>query len=110
MRVLIVGGTQYFGKLIVRRLLARGDQLTLFSRGRTRPEFWDAVETVVGDRKEHGAFEAAFAAREFDAVIDQHAYTKEDVESAIRAFTGRVGRYVFTSTISVYHDGYLDFH
>lgn len=110
MRVLIIGGTKYFGKLIVRRLLARGDQVALFTRGRTRPEFWDEVETILGDRKEHAAFEAAMAGREFDAVIDQHGYTKEDQESALRAFAGRTKHYVFTSTISVYHDGYVDFH
>jgi nucleoside-diphosphate-sugar epimerase len=110
MRVLIIGGTKYFGKGIVRRLLDRGDQVTLFTRGNTRPEFWDRVEPIVGDRKEHAAFEGVMAGREFDAVIDQQAYTRGDMESALRAFGNRVGHYVFTSTISVYHDGYLDFH
>jgi len=110
MRVLVIGGTKYFGKLNARRLLERGDQVTLFTRGRTRPEFWNEVETILGDRKEHAAFEAAMAGREFDAVIDQQGYTKEDQESALRAFTGRTRHYVFTSTISVYHDDYIDFH
>lgn len=110
MRVLIIGGTKYFGKLIVRRLLARGDEVTLFTRGNTRPEFWDQVTAIVGDRKEHAAFEVAMAGQYFDAVIDQQAYTREDMESTLRAFHGRVDHYVFTSTISVYHDGYLDFH
>jgi len=110
MHVLLIGGTKYFGKLIARRLLARGDRVTLFTRGNTRPEFWDEVEKILGDRKEHAAFEGEMVGREFDAVIDQQAYTKEDQESAIRAFAGRVGRYVLTSTISVYYDGYIDFH
>jgi nucleoside-diphosphate-sugar epimerase len=110
MRVLIIGGTKYFGKLIVRRLLERGDQVTLYTRGNTRPEFWNQVESLLGDRRDHAAFETAVANRSFDAVIDQHAYTREDQESALRAFDGRVGRYLLTSTISVYHDGYLDFH
>jgi nucleoside-diphosphate-sugar epimerase len=109
MHVLVIGGTKYFGKLIVRRLLARGDRVTLFTRGNTRPEFWDQVETVLGDRKDHAAFETAMAGREFDAVIDQQSYTREDQESVLRAFEERVGRYVLTSTISVYHDGYIDF-
>ena len=53
MRVLIVGGTKYFGKLIVRRLLARGDQVTLFTRGKTRP-----------DREVHGASQPDLKAEE----------------------------------------------
>jgi nucleoside-diphosphate-sugar epimerase len=110
MQVLVIGGTKYFGKLIVRRLLARGDRVTLFTRGNTRPEFWDQVEPILGDRKDHAAFEAALAGRTFDAVIDQQAYTKEDQKSAVRALAGRVGHYVLTSTISVYYDGYIDFH
>ncbi len=110
MHVLIIGGTKYFGKLVVRRLLERGDRVTLFTRGNTRPEFWDEVEVLLGDRKEHAAFEALVRARTFDAVIDQQSYTREDQETAVRAFSGRVGRYVLTSTISVYHDGYIDFH
>jgi nucleoside-diphosphate-sugar epimerase len=110
MRVLIIGGTKYFGKIIARRLLERGDHVTLFTRGNTRPEFWDQVEAVLGDRKEYAAFEREMAGRTIDAVIDQQAYTREDQESAVRAFHGRVGRYLLTSTISVYYDGYIDFH
>jgi nucleoside-diphosphate-sugar epimerase len=35
-------------------------------------------------------------------VIDMVAFVPEDVESAIRAFEGRVGQYVFCSTVDVY--------
>ena len=39
MHVLVVGGTGLIGSAITRQLLARGDQITLFTRGRTPARF-----------------------------------------------------------------------
>ena len=50
MKVLVIGGTLYFGKVIVRKLLERGDEVTIFSRGNTRPDFWDDVDHIQGER------------------------------------------------------------
>jgi nucleoside-diphosphate-sugar epimerase len=107
--VLVIGGTRYFGRILVRRLLARGDRVTLYTRGNTRPEFWDEVDHILGDRKDVDALRAHLAGRAFDAVIDQQAYRREDVEAVTKALGDRVGRYVFTSTGSVYQEGYVDF-
>lgn len=109
MRALVIGGTQYFGRSLVRRLLARGDNVTLYTRGKSRPEFWDQVEHILGDRTDRAAFRTNLAGREFDLVFDQQAYHREDVQAAAEALKGRVGRYVFTSTGSTYHEGYVDF-
>lgn len=109
MRVLIIGGTLYFGRSLARRVLERGDQITLYTRGNTRPEFWDEVDHILGDRTDREAFRANLARREFDVVFDQQAYHREDVEAAVEALDGRVGRYVVTSTGSTYHEGYVDF-
>lgn len=38
----------------------------------------------------------------FDCVIDMIAYRPEQVESAIRAFSGRTAQYIFCSTVDVY--------
>ncbi len=105
MRILVIGGTQFFGKLIVEQFLARSDQVTIFSRGRRRAEFWDAVEHIPGDRNDHTAFVRTLQQRSFDAVIDNIAFERKDVEAAIRAFAGRVGRYVLTTSGSVYATG-----
>lgn len=109
MNILIIGGTRYMGRMAVELLLERGDTVTVFSRGNTKPDWWDRVDHILGDRDERAGFKAKLEGKRFDAVIDMHAYRKEDVESAIETFRGNVGRYVMISTGSVYHDGKLDF-
>ena len=97
------------GKITVQLLLNRGDEVTVFSRGTSRPEWWDRVEHIPGDRENREDFEAKLKGKQFDAVIDSQAYKKEDVESAIAAFRGNIGRYLLVSTGSVYLEGAVDF-
>jgi nucleoside-diphosphate-sugar epimerase len=106
--ILVIGGTQFFGREIVRLFLEHGDNVTVYSRGRRKPEWAQPVEHVQGDRTDHAGFVAAFRPRSFDVVIDNIAYTAADVEAAVAAFAGRVGRYVLTSTGSVYAGPRLD--
>ena len=109
MDVLIIGGTRYMGRIVVQRLLERGDKVTIFSRGTTQPEWWHQIEHIQGDREDRADFAAKLKGKSFDAVIDTQAYRKEDVESAIGAFDGNVGHYVIVSTGSVYLEGAVDF-
>lgn len=108
--VLVIGGTRYMGRIAVERMLARGDQVTVFSRGNTRPDWWERITHIAGDRKDPAEFAAKLQGRAFDAVLDMQAYRKEDVETAIQTFRGNVGRYLMVSTGSVYGDGKLDFN
>ena len=109
MNILIIGGTRYMGKIMVERLLARGDRVTVFSRGVAQPEWWDQVSHIQGDRNDRRDFAAKLKGVSFDAVIDTQAYQKEDVECAVKAIQGKVGRYLLLSTSSVYLEGMVDF-
>ena len=117
MKVLIIGGTGYMGKITVEGLLDRGDDVTVFSRGTTRPHWWERVRHIQGDRNEYADFRAKLRGESFDAVIDTQAYGKDDVASAVETFRGmvgragstRVGRYLMVSTGSVYLEGAVDF-
>jgi nucleoside-diphosphate-sugar epimerase len=104
MNVLVIGGTAFFGKHCVEALLARGDQVTIFSRGTRRPPFWPRVAHVAGDRTDRTAFVSALRGRPFDAVVDNIAFVRVDVEAAIAAFQGCIGHYLLTSSGSVYPD------
>ena len=102
MDVLVIGGTRFFGKVIVRKLLERGDRVTVYSRGNARPDFWDDVAHIQGDRTQHDDFVEKLRRKTFDAVIDNVAFKVEDARAVVKAFGGRTGRYVVASTLSVY--------
>ncbi len=50
MNILVIGGTRYMGRIMVQRLLEQGDEITVFSRGISRPMWWDHVQHIQGDR------------------------------------------------------------
>ena len=102
MHVLIIGGTKYFGKVIVRKLLARGDSVTLYTRGASRPDYWGQVSHIQGDRTDHDDFAAKLRGKTFDAVIDNVAYNVDDARAAASVLKGRTGKYLTTSTVSIY--------
>jgi nucleoside-diphosphate-sugar epimerase len=104
MNVLFIGGTGLISTAIARQLLERGDHVTLFNRGKSenRLPADAAVDVIHGDRKDYGAFEAQFADKHYDVVVDMVAFHPDDTASAIRAFTGRCGQFLHCSTVCVY--------
>ncbi|MGW0147977.1 NAD-dependent epimerase/dehydratase family protein [Streptomyces sp. NPDC003333] len=99
-RVCVIGGSRYFGKLLVQRLKAEGHEVTVVNRGSSSPP--DGVEHLVVDRDDEQALTAALASHSFDVVVDQVCYTPVQAAIAVRVFRGRTQRYVMTSTIEVY--------
>lgn len=103
MKVLIIGGTGLISTSITTQLLKRGDEVTLFNRGKSEARIPAGAKTLIGDRKQYAAFEAQMAeAGHFDAVIDMVGFAPEDAESAVRAFRGRTGHFIFCSTVCTY--------
>jgi 2'-hydroxyisoflavone reductase len=102
MRVLILGGTRFLGRHTAAAALAQGHDVTLFNRGRLNPDLFPEVERLTGDRD--GGLDALGGTREWDAVIDTSGYTPRVVRQSARLLAGRVGLYVFVSSVSVYAD------
>jgi 2'-hydroxyisoflavone reductase len=100
MRTLVLGGTAFVGRAIVDDLLARGHEVTLFSRGRTGAELFPDLEKRRGDR-ETGDY-ASLADGRWDSVVDVTAYVPRHVGQVLDALDGRFGRYLLISTGSVY--------
>ncbi len=103
MKTLIIGGTGNISTGIVRLLLERGEDVTLYNRGKTEVAFAGDYKTIIGDRTDYAAFEAQMAAAgTFDCVIDMIGFEVEEAHSIVRAFSGRAGRFIFCSTVDVY--------
>ena len=102
MRILVIGGTRFFGYRIVKRLLAEGHDVTLFNRGRTPDDLGDRVRRIKGDRNDRRDFRQKLEKEKFDAVVDMIAFVAEDSRSAVEAFSGKAGHFFHISTGSVY--------
>lgn len=108
MKVLVLGGTRFFGKKLVHLLVQEGHEVFVFSRGQTRVDFPDSVKRLTGDRTDYQSLKAAVDGLKFDVVIDQVCMTAHDAEIAIQIFKDKTPRYVVTSTLAVY--GWGDRH
>lgn len=101
LRILILGGTGFLGPELVLAARARGHALTLFNRGKTRPDLFPEVEKLRGDRD--GKLDA-LRGRSWDAVLDTSGYLPRVVGASAALLAPRVGHYLFVSSISVYAD------
>ena len=99
MKLLILGGTRFLGRHVAEQALAAGDELTLLHRGRTGNELFPQARHLLADRD---ADLSALDGGAWDAVIDTCGYVPRQVRSAAEALRGRVGTYLFVSSISVY--------
>lgn len=101
--VLVIGGTRFFGRLLVARLLDAGHRVAIATRGQAGDAFGERVRRFRVDRRDAAAMSRVFAAAgDFDLIYDQMCYSPLDAAISARVFGGRVGRYVMASTIEVY--------
>ena len=100
-RLLVLGGTWFLGRQLVEDALARGWEVTTFTRGRsgTPPE---GATQIPGDRSSVDDLRALAEAGPWDATIDTSAYDPYSVTSALDALGEGGGRYVLISTVSAY--------
>ncbi|MEF3306766.1 NAD-dependent epimerase/dehydratase family protein [Paenibacillus sp. GYB003] len=103
MNILVLGGSRFFGKQLVRRLVDDGHEVTVATRGFQKlDELKKKVRHAIVDRSDWDSMKGAFSGRSYDVIYDQIAFNAQDAKIAVDLFTGRVNRYVFTSTMAVY--------
>jgi 2'-hydroxyisoflavone reductase len=106
MRILFLGGTKFLGRHSVDAALARGHDVTVFTRGRAPNHWGDAVAMRIGDRDPDKA-PGLDTLRDgtWDAVIDTSGYVPRAVQASAQMLAGRAANYLFVSSISVYAGG-----
>ncbi|MGP4026228.1 NAD-dependent epimerase/dehydratase family protein [Actinomadura sp. 3N407] len=99
MKLLMLGGTEFVGRAVTEDALARGWDVTVFHRGRHEPP--QGVESLHGDRTAEDGLKA-LTGGEWDAVVDTWSGAPSAVRDAARLLDGRVARYAYVSSRSVY--------
>ena len=99
MNILIIGGTVFLGRALVDAAITRGHSVTLFNRGKSNPDIYPDIETIIGDRETDLD---KLNGRAWDAVIDTCGYVPRIVGLSAQALKDKVRHYTFISTISVY--------
>jgi 2'-hydroxyisoflavone reductase len=103
LRILILGGTGFLGPATIDAALARGHKVTMFNRGRTRPELFQQVERLHGDRDPNkGDGLAELEKGEWDVVIDNSGQFPRHVKASAELLSTRSKHYIYISSISAY--------
>jgi 2'-hydroxyisoflavone reductase len=101
MKILIIGGTKFLGRHLIKAALEGGHEVTLFNRGRHSTEDFGGVEQLHGDRNTDLD---RLSGRAWDAVIDTCGYLPQTVKASAEALKDAANQYVFISSISAYAD------
>ena len=109
MKALVIGGTLFIGKRLVKRLIEEWHEVTVFHR-QGMHGYGDEVGNLVGDRNDPESVRRAIGEQRFDWVFDnvydwERGTTAEQVEGTARAFGDGIQRYVFMSSCAVYGEG-----
>jgi 2'-hydroxyisoflavone reductase len=106
LKVLILGGTGFIGPHLVQAVVDAGHEVTLFNRGKTNTHLFPQAKKLVGDRD--GGLDA-LKTGEWDVVMDNSGYVPRHVRDSAQLLKNRVGRYLFTSSVSAYDFTKTDF-
>ena len=102
MHILVIGGTNFMGPLVVRSLSERGQEITVFHRGQTRTELPRGVREIVGDRRPLAESAAELRRLDPDVVLDMIPAIEQDAREVMSAFRGVARRVVAISSQDVY--------
>ena len=101
LKILILGGTQFIGRNLVELLLLRKDlDLTLFNRQQNNVHLFPDLKKIKGDRETNDT--EKICDQNWDVIIDVSSYYPNSLESFLGKLNGKVKRYIYVSTISVY--------
>jgi 2'-hydroxyisoflavone reductase len=100
-KILVLGGTMFVGRALVERLLSiPAYEVTLFNRGKSNADLFTDVKQLHGNRETDDILQICY--QHWDCIIDFSGYYPVTFEKLLHSLKGKVDRYIFISTISVY--------
>ena len=100
MKILVIGGTRFFGRHMVNELLANGHEVTIATRGKSLDGYGSRVKRILVERTEEDSMKNALGGRHYDVVIDKIAYCSNDIKYVMESVD--CDKYIHMSSTSVY--------
>lgn len=101
-KVLVLGGTRFFGKHLVEVLLQVGHDVTIATRGVTKDSFGSAVKRIIVDREDEKELAKRLEGKSYDIVYDNLCYSSNAAKRACEVLKGKTKKYIMTSSMAVY--------
>lgn len=106
MKILVIGGTRFFGIHMVNELLSKGHDVTIATRGKAPDEYGDKVKRIIIERTSEKSMKNALSGRHYDVVIDKIAYCSNDIKYVMEA--ADCDKYIYMSSTAVYHSNHIN--
>ena len=106
MKILVIGGTRFFGIHMVKELLAKGHEVTLATRGLALDDFGDTVKRIKFERTDEQSIKDALSGTHYDVVIDKIAYCSNDIKYVMDNVD--CDKYIYMSSTSVYNPKHIN--
>jgi nucleoside-diphosphate-sugar epimerase len=100
MKILVLGGTRFFGIRMVQDLLKMGHEVAIGTRGLSKDPFGEQVKRIALDRSNGESLRQALQGKNFDLVIDKIAYCSNDIKRLLDFIDCQ--KYIYMSTTAVY--------
>lgn len=101
-KMLVFGGTRFFGQKVVHHFLELGYDITIATRGHSQDDLGNTVKRVIIDRSDanHPVWDL-LGSNHWDIVFDNISFNWQDSKIICDKLTD-VGHYLFTSSLAVY--------
>ena len=101
MKILVLGGTRFFGIQMVEELLEKDHEITIATRGKTVDDFGNRVKRIVFERTNEKSVKNLLHGVKYDVVIDKIAYCSNDIKYVLEHVD--CNKYIYMSSTSVYN-------
>lgn len=99
-KVLVIGGTRFFGIPMVEKLLSDGWDVTVATRGQTKDSFGKKIDRIKLDIYNPDSVSSTLYRKEYDVVIDKMGYGASDMKSITNNVSCK--KLIHMSTAGVY--------
>lgn len=106
MKILVIGGTRFFGIHMVNELLSKGHDVTIATRGNAMDGYGSRVSRIIIERTDEKSMKNALSGRYYDVVIDKIAYCSNDIKYVMEAVN--CGKYIHMSSTAVYEPMHMN--